>query len=172
MIYRHNIICIVKVMIIIVVIAKKLNEEFNSVFVFFSLSEVGRLDTPKLGGNYDTGQLFLHKVSKKENQRQRLLWLLELPIDLSIFSKIYSFPLKFIYFWPNIMYFPLKFIYFSLKIIYISLKNYLFSSKMYLFSPKIDLFSPKIDLFSPKIDLFSPKKYLFSPIQIIISPKI
>ena len=73
MIYRHNIICTVKVIIIIVVIAKKLNEEFNSVFVFFSLSEVGRLDTPKLGGNYDTGQLFLHKVSKKENQRQRLL---------------------------------------------------------------------------------------------------
>ncbi|XP_023331368.1 polymerase delta-interacting protein 2 isoform X2 [Eurytemora carolleeae] len=27
-----------------------------------NLSEVGRLDTPKLGGNYDTGQLFLHKV--------------------------------------------------------------------------------------------------------------
>jgi len=27
-----------------------------------SLSEVGRLEAPKLGSNYDTGQLFLHKV--------------------------------------------------------------------------------------------------------------
>ena len=55
---------IVKVRIIIFVFAKKSNYEFNSVFMLFSLSEVGRLDAPKLGGNYDTGQLFLHKVSK------------------------------------------------------------------------------------------------------------
>ena len=154
MIYRHNITCTVKVMIIIVVIAKKLNEEFNSVFVFFSLSEVGRLDTPKLGGNYDTGQLFLHKVSKKENQRQRLLWLLDLPIDLSIFSKIYSFPLKFIYFWLNIMYFPLKFIYFSLKIIYISLKIIYFPLKFNYFPLKLIYFPLKLIYFHLKIIYF------------------
>lgn len=30
--------------------------------VFLRLAEVGRLDTPKIKGEYDTGQLFLHRV--------------------------------------------------------------------------------------------------------------
>lgn len=30
--------------------------------VFHSLSEVGRLELPKIQGKYDTGQLFLHRI--------------------------------------------------------------------------------------------------------------
>ena len=38
---------------------------FHLIFITcLSLSEVGKLEAPKLGSNYDTGQLFLHKVSK------------------------------------------------------------------------------------------------------------
>ena len=37
-------------------------KKWNYIFFLFSLSEVGRLEAPKLEGNYDTGQLFLHKV--------------------------------------------------------------------------------------------------------------
>ena len=33
--------------------------------LFFSLFEVGRLDVPRSGSNYDTGQLFLHKVDNR-----------------------------------------------------------------------------------------------------------
>lgn len=29
---------------------------------FYSLSEVGRLELPKIQGKYDTGQLFLHRI--------------------------------------------------------------------------------------------------------------
>lgn len=34
----------------------------TSFLVSCKLAEVGRLDTPKLHGRYDTGQLFLHRV--------------------------------------------------------------------------------------------------------------
>lgn len=33
-----------------------------NVNAMFSLSEVGKLEAIKVGGNYDTGQMFLHKV--------------------------------------------------------------------------------------------------------------
>ena len=36
-------------------------------FCYFRLSEVGKLEAPKLGSNYDTGQLFLHKVTATNN---------------------------------------------------------------------------------------------------------
>jgi hypothetical protein len=36
---------------------------FMEHFYDFSLAEVGRLEAQKLSGNYDTGQMFLHKVS-------------------------------------------------------------------------------------------------------------
>ena len=34
--------------------------------VVCSLSEVGKLEALKVGGNYDTGQMFLHKVNNKD----------------------------------------------------------------------------------------------------------
>ena len=35
---------------------------YHNVNAMFSLSEVGKLEAIKVGGNYDTGQMFLHKV--------------------------------------------------------------------------------------------------------------
>lgn len=32
------------------------------IFSFYRLAEVGKLETPRVLGNYDTGQLFLHRV--------------------------------------------------------------------------------------------------------------
>lgn len=36
--------------------------EHNSIFFLQRLAEVGKLETPKIQGKYETGQLLLHRV--------------------------------------------------------------------------------------------------------------
>lgn len=50
------------IILIVFIYNNKIYVSPNTVFLCYSLSEVGKLEIPKIQGKYDTGQLFLHRI--------------------------------------------------------------------------------------------------------------